>query len=194
MFPPSNKWAIYNVIVYLRMLSIIPLSILAGLVLLGQSPQLYGSLLLGLFVLVMIGDAIDGRLARAANDVTAWGQRMDPLADKLVTSLMLVAMALLNPSVFVVSCITVLLIRDLVVSWRRRRRAMYGQDPLPASQWGKRKTLWQTITITLFLCALITPAGVTGFSIFTLAYHGALIISIVYSLLSARRYIIDDAV
>lgn len=191
LLPSQNTWAIYNVMVYLRFLSA-PFLIWLSVLFVSSHDQTVALILLIVTSVLMGLDYYDGRLARAANDVTEWGQWADPLADKIVTTILLVTMAFSVPNVLVVSSVVVLIFRDSVMTWARRRRRLYGQSPIPASVWGKRKTLWQTIALLLFFIAALTPAGVNTLTVPVIAYTIALVVACAYSLLSMKLYLVTD--
>lgn len=193
VLPSRNRWAIYNVMVYLRFLSA-PFLIWLSALFVSSHDQTLALILLVATSVLMGLDYYDGKLARAADDVTEWGQWADPLADKIVTTILLATIAFSAPNVLIISSVVVLIFRDAVMTWARRRRRLYGQSPLPASVWGKRKTLWQTLAILLFLCAAITPAGVNALTIPVIAYTIALLAACAYSLLSMKLYLVTDQV
>ena len=101
-----------------------------------------------LFVLAFLTDTLDGYLARKHNQVTDFGKIMDPLADKLLVTAALVC---LNVTGVVSPWITVIILaREFIVSGIRISAAAEG-NVIAASIWGKVKTVWQFVALTLAL-------------------------------------------
>jgi CDP-diacylglycerol--glycerol-3-phosphate 3-phosphatidyltransferase len=106
-----------------------------------------------IFVLAFLTDMLDGYLARKNNQVSNFGKIMDPLADKVLVA---AAMVLLTASGVINPWVTVLVLaREFAVSGIRIAAAAEG-NVVAASKWGKIKTIWQFIAITL---ALIINCG-----------------------------------
>lgn len=104
-----------------------------------------------LFVLAFFTDWLDGRLARKHNQVTNFGKIMDPLADKVLVA---AAMVCLNQLQIVSPWITIaILAREFTVSGIRIAAAAEG-NVVAASIWGKLKTTWQFIAVTIALLFL----------------------------------------
>lgn len=103
------------------------------------------------FVAAFFTDWLDGFLARKTNQVTNFGKIMDPLADKVLVA---AAMVCLNFSGIVNPWITIaVLAREFAVSGIRIAAAAEG-NVVAASIWGKAKTMWQFIAITIALIIL----------------------------------------
>lgn len=101
-----------------------------------------------LFVLAFCTDWLDGYLARKNGQVTNFGKIMDPLADKLLVTAALVC---LNVTGEVSAWVTVIITaREFLVSGIRIAAASEG-NVIAASMWGKVKTMWQFIALTLAL-------------------------------------------
>ncbi len=108
----------------------------------------YNILSMLIFVLAFLTDMLDGYLARKNNQVSNFGKIMDPLADKLLVA---AAMVLLTKNGLVNEWITiVVLAREFAVSGIRIAAAAEG-NVVAASSWGKIKTIWQFVAITLAL-------------------------------------------
>lgn len=103
---------------------------------------------LGVFVLAFLTDTLDGYLARKNGQVTNFGKIMDPLADKLLVTAALVCLAtagVVSPWVAVI-----ILAREFIVSGIRIAAAAEG-NVIAASVWGKIKTVWQFVALSLAL-------------------------------------------
>lgn len=100
------------------------------------------------FVLAAITDGLDGYAARARKEVTKFGQLMDPVADKLLVSSAIIALVELGQ---VSAWVAVLILgREFAVSGLRMLVAVEGVI-IPASRWGKLKTVSQVVAIAALL-------------------------------------------
>lgn len=99
------------------------------------------------FVLLMITDRIDGDIARAKGLVTNFGKLADPIADKALTGMAFVGLAIilhdLYPWFWWVTI--VLLVREWGITLMRFVVKKYGV--MPASQGGRIKTTLQAVAI-----------------------------------------------
>lgn len=102
----------------------------------------------GIFVFAAWTDTIDGWVARRLVGITRWGQLADPLADKLliVGSLAILAWRDELPWWAVV----VIAAREVAVTWQRSCLVAVGVT-MPASNFGKLKTVTQVAAVTLYL-------------------------------------------
>ena len=102
----------------------------------------------GLFILAMLTDVFDGRLARRDPDRSPLGNYLDPVADKVL--LMSVFICLAGRGVIPVWMVLLLVGREFVVDGVRSAGAVQGK--LVGSNWmGKTKTLVQTFAISFAL-------------------------------------------
>jgi CDP-diacylglycerol--glycerol-3-phosphate 3-phosphatidyltransferase len=133
------------------------------------------------------GDALDGYLARSRGQVSMLGKFLDPLADKLIVTAVLVFMVGLGrvPAWLVV----VLLARDLAINGLRSVASAQGLV-IAASDGGKIKTALQLVAIMMLLIHFRYPALGVGIP---LDYHKVgltmLYISMAASLLSGAEYL-----
>lgn len=104
-----------------------------------------------LFVLASITDSLDGLLARRHNLVTSLGKLLDPLADKLLSSAVLIA---LIPLGRIPGWLAFLIIgRDIAITGLRSVAASHGII-LNASRMGKNKMISQTIGVSFLLLSI----------------------------------------
>jgi CDP-diacylglycerol--glycerol-3-phosphate 3-phosphatidyltransferase len=133
------------------------------------------------------GDALDGYLARSRGEVSMLGKFLDPLADKLIVTAVLVFMVALGrvPAWVVV----VLIARDLAINGLRSVASAQGLV-IAASDGGKIKTALQLVAIMMLLVHFRYPALGTGIM---LDYHRVglvvLYISTVLSVISGAEYL-----
>ncbi|HXJ21458.1 MAG TPA: CDP-diacylglycerol--glycerol-3-phosphate 3-phosphatidyltransferase [Polyangia bacterium] len=139
-----------------------------------------------LYLAAAAGDALDGYLARSRGEVSTLGKFLDPLADKLLVTAVLVFMVELSrvPAWIVVVTIG----RDLAVSGLRSIAAAQGMV-ISASDSGKIKTALQLVAIMMLLIHFRYPMLGTAK---TVDYHLAglvvLGVSTVVSLFSGAQY------
>lgn len=93
-------------------------------------------------------DRLDGYVARSRNQVTALGQFLDPLADKLLISAALIALVGMNALPAWVAM--VIIAREFAVSALRIVALDQGIS-IPASPLGKAKTISQIVGIIIFM-------------------------------------------
>ena len=106
------------------------------------------------FVIASYTDHLDGKLARKNNQVTDLGKFLDPVADKLLVSTMLIflcsgSFAPYNHEQFVfipVWCVIIMVARDTVVDALRFIAAQKG-TVIAANIFGKLKTVLQMVAI-----------------------------------------------
>ncbi|MGA8987486.1 CDP-diacylglycerol--glycerol-3-phosphate 3-phosphatidyltransferase [Aeromicrobium sp.] len=99
------------------------------------------------FGLLMITDKIDGDLARKHNLVTNFGKLADPIADKALTGMAFVGIAIIHPIFWPVAII--ILVREWGITLMRFVVKKHGV--MPASQGGKLKTTLQAVAIAGYL-------------------------------------------
>ena len=135
------------------------------------------------------GDALDGYLARSRGQVSTLGKFLDPLADKLIVTAVLVFMVSLGrvPAWVVV----VLIARDLAINGLRSVASAQGLV-IAASDGGKIKTALQLVAIMMLLIYFRYPVLGTGINLdYHLAGKWLLYLSMVMSLISAGQYLRD---
>src|SRR5437867_147789 len=115
-----------------------------------------------LYIGAAAGDALDGYLARSRGEVSMLGKFLDPLADKLIVTAVLVFMVALGrvPAWVVV----VLIARDLAINGLRSVASAQGLV-IAASDGGKIKTALQLVAIGMLLIYFRYPALGTGIAI-----------------------------
>lgn len=97
-----------------------------------------------LFAVAGVTDLIDGWLARRENQITSLGKFLDPLADKVLVSAVLIMLVQLG---WVPGWVAVLIIcRDVMVTGLRAVAAEEG-TVIPADKYGKLKTVLQLVAI-----------------------------------------------
>ncbi len=112
-------------------------------------------ILAALFALAAITDWLDGYLARAWNQSSAFGRFLDPVADKLMVAAALVVLVQWQPNGYMAFAAIVIISREITVSALREWMAEVGNRASVAVSWvGKLKTTFQLISITVLLLNL----------------------------------------
>ena len=94
-------------------------------------------------------DAIDGKLARKNGQITNCGKRLDPIADKVLTTSAL--LAFLQMGLCNIWIVMIVLTREFTIA-SIRMIAAAGGVVIPANFWGKLKTVSQMVfTIVIML-------------------------------------------
>lgn len=102
-----------------------------------------------IFVFAAATDTIDGWVARRWYGVTRWGQFADPIADKLLVIGTLAALAWLAELPW--WAVIVIAVREIAVTILRLRLIDQIDVVMPASYWGKSKTLSQLVAVAAYL-------------------------------------------
>ena len=166
-----------NVLTYLRMAAIPVIVVL----LIPPSTRLALNFAFMFYCLASITDYLDGILARRWNTVTSIGKLLDPLADKLLTTAVLI---MLIPYGKVSAWLVFLIVgREIVITGLRSIAVAHGLI-IHASRMGKNKMISQTLAL-VFLLPMVpkldTPLNLIGTAF--------LWISLLLSYISALDYI-----
>lgn len=114
-----------------------------------------------IFVIAAFTDYYDGRLARVRGEKTTFGVVADPIADKFLTGVGLIAVSWLQPAIVPWWMTWTILAREVIVT-ALRFHALTSGRVLAADRWGKWKTGLQMTVI---------PYGLVFATIFT-GEHG----------------------
>lgn len=143
---PSN----YNIANALTVLRIVGVP-LFGWLLLTQDGQSIGFRIASwaAFGLLMVTDKVDGDLARKHNMVTNFGKLADPIADKALTGMAFVGLAIIFDHWLFWTITIIVLVREWGITAMRFVVKKYGV--MPAGQGGKIKTTLQAFAIAGYL-------------------------------------------
>ena len=100
------------------------------------------------FAVASFTDALDGWIARRQKKVSTFGKLMDPLADKLLVTAALVSLVSLQRLSAWVAM--VIIAREFAVTGLRQLAMEHG-EVIPASIWGKVKTVAQVAMVLLLI-------------------------------------------
>ena len=104
------------------------------------------------FILAAFTDWLDGWLARRLEQTSAFGAFLDPVADKLMVAIALVALVAVNPSPFFALPAAVIIGREIAVSALREWMAELGKRAnVAVNVIGKFKTAAQMIAIIMLV-------------------------------------------
>ena len=150
----NNLWTPANVVTMIRVL-LLPLWLLLAETFASVAGSFsFGAMVVALlYVVISLTDKIDGYLARSRNEVTAFGQFLDPIADKLAV---IVALCfLLEVGEVSAWVILVVVSREFLVSGLRMVVATKGVV-VPASNLGK----WKTAVTMVAICGKLALRAV----------------------------------
>ncbi|MFH1047659.1 MAG: CDP-alcohol phosphatidyltransferase family protein [Patescibacteria group bacterium] len=103
-----------------------------------------------LFMFAALTDSFDGSLARVRKQITEWGIKYDPLADKLLIGSVLFVIVLQHINYYLGIALLVTEAVMIIGAWWRQRRGKVE----PANFWGKLKMVTEVVGISLLLLAL----------------------------------------
>lgn len=110
------------------------------------------------FIVALLTDLADGKIARKYNLITNFGKLWDPIADKAITGMAFVGLSIIGELWWWVTII--ILIREWGITILRFLIVKYGV--MAADKLGKMKTLSQTIALVGLLAPFmmyVAPAG-----------------------------------
>ena len=140
-------WSIPNLLTFSR---IVMIPVFVGLFYLPGSWS--NHLAAVVFLAAALTDWLDGYLARRMGLVSALGEFLDPVADKLMVATALVLLVAADPSVWIAISATVIIGREITISALREWMAELGARAKVAVSWvGKIKTVMQMTSILLMI-------------------------------------------
>jgi CDP-diacylglycerol---glycerol-3-phosphate 3-phosphatidyltransferase len=166
--PEPHWFNVPNLLTFLRAL-LVPV-ILWLLTLDGDAARWWA---FGIFVFAAATDSIDGWVARRWHGVTRWGQLADPIADKLLIVGSLVSLALVGELPW--WAVVVIIARELAVTVLRVQLVSRLDLVMPASSWGKAKTVTQILAVGAYLLPLelgMLPALLLGAAVVLTVWSG----------------------
>ncbi|ORU91765.1 MAG: CDP-diacylglycerol--glycerol-3-phosphate 3-phosphatidyltransferase [Cycloclasticus sp. symbiont of Poecilosclerida sp. N] len=105
-----------------------------------------------IFITASLTDWFDGFLARKMNLQTAFGEFLDPVADKLMVVIILVLIVQADPAVYIALPAAIIIGREVSVTSLREWMAELGQRSIIKVSWvGKCKTGFQMLALVCLL-------------------------------------------
>ena len=150
---PSN-WNLPNALTALRMVAV---PVFAWVLLAYPDSVSMRWVSTAIFVLAIATDAVDGKIARARNQVTDFGKLWDPIADKALTGMAFIGLSILGELPWWMTIL--ILVREWGITVLRWAIIKYGV--MAANRGGKLKTVTQSIALIMFLPGLV-HADVVG--------------------------------
>ncbi len=167
---PVSNWNIANIVTFLRVAAT-PLFFVFMLFDLSGTGRWWAA---GIFVVIIVSDAVDGALARGLNLSTPLGVLLDPIADKLVISAALIALSIHDELPWWVT--VVILVRELGITVYRM---IIVSKEIHAASWaGKLKTATQSVAITLAIAPFSEYVGDVAYGINSVVMTAAVILTI----------------
>ncbi len=143
------SWNLPNLLTWLR-IALIPV---LGLIFLLPYPW-SNATAAALFAFAGLTDWLDGYLARRWGQTSAFGAFLDPVADKLIVAVALIAILVATPAAAVGVPVAIIIGREIAVSALREWMAELGKRASVAvGRIGKFKTAAQMVSIVLLLYA-----------------------------------------
>ena len=163
----SKVFNIANLLSVLRIFASIPLIIFLNN--LNQSPYLYYSILVILFII--ISDILDGYLARKNNNVTNFGKIIDPVADKVCLIAVLIYLITIYQTPFFIFFI-LLSIRDIGLLAFSVYFLMYTDYVPQANKYGKLFIFTTSLMLIFFIYSIHDIVSIILYvlSLFLLVY------------------------
>lgn len=151
---PSN-WNVPNALTTLRIV-MVPFygwALLAE----GGDSILWRCVAWGIFVVAMATDKIDGDIARKHNLVTDFGKIADPIADKAITGMAFVGIAIITDTWWMWAIAIIVLVREWAVTLLRL--SVLKSVVIAAAQSGKWKTAVQALALGFLTLPLLEVDG-----------------------------------
>lgn len=118
-----------------------------------------------IFTLAAITDWLDGYIARRMNQTSAFGAFLDPVADKLMVTTVLVIIVQYDPRIIICVTAAIIIGRELTVSALREWMSEIGRrHHVAVSGFGKLKTILQMVG----LGAMLWSRDVAGVPVYEL--------------------------
>jgi cardiolipin synthase (CMP-forming) len=148
----GRNWSLPNILTYARVAAV---PLVAGFLFWPREPWARWTALV-IFIAAGISDFFDGYLARAWSQQSSLGRMLDPIADKLLVSAVILALAA-NQTISGATlwAAIVILCREILVSGLREYLAEL-RVPLPVTAVAKWKTALQFIALGFLI---VGPAG-----------------------------------
>lgn len=147
-----------------NILTLIRIAAIPVIVVCFYSPHPYARPVAGIvFGIAAITDLIDGYVARRFQQVSRFGEFLDPVADKLIVTIVLVLLVQQDPDWYVDMIAIIIVGREITISALREWMAIIGERANVAVSWGgKIKTTLQMFGIAF----MVYEQPILGFDIY----------------------------
>ena len=113
------------------------------------------------YCLAAITDWYDGWVARRWGYITRWGKFLDPLADKILTSVAFISFVFIGYAA--PWMVWIIVVRDLLITLLRSY-SEYKNKPVVTIRFARTKTFFQLVVIYLFLVAYVVRSTASLYS------------------------------
>lgn len=164
------------------------LALVAAILFLLSGPRLLPVLIC---VFASLLDLVDGWLARRRGEVTRLGEHLDPLADKILITVVFLALAWFLRDGWIALLVALLLAREWGITWLRQLVQQRRGFTLPADRLGKWKMLSESLSgnVFLFWLSRLPPGQAPGRAFMTILV-AALAVTLLLSYAGAARMLI----
>ena len=146
--------------------------------------EFYNWISLAIFIFAGITDYLDGYIARKTNTESSLGALLDLLADKLLVCIVLLWLAFLSNSLYLIFPTIIIISRELAVSSLRRFIVeKVGKNPIKVTYIAKSKTTMQFVAISFLI---LSPHMGLVFNNITILL---VVLSALISLYSLKNYL-----
>ena len=183
---PSNL-NIANVLTVIRILGV---PLFGGLLLIdGGQDEWLRVWSWGAFVLLMATDKIDGDLARKHGLITDFGKIADPIADKALTGMAFVGLAIIFDHWLFWTVTILMLVREWGITVMRFFMVRRGVV-MPASRGGKLKTVLQAFAIAGYLLPFELWDNLVS-DLLRWVTHGVMAATVIVTVVTGVQYVVE---
>ncbi len=179
----TSNWNVPNALTVLR---IVLVPVFAWLLLANLASPSMRWIADGVFILAILTDMADGKIARRYNLITNFGKLWDPIADKALTGMGFIGLSILGELPWWIT--VMILLREWGITLMRVWILQYG-TVMAANMGGKLKTVTQAVALAMFIPGLgFLPAwwGWIAWAIMILAFALTVYTGIDYLLAAGR--------
>ena len=145
---PARQVSIWNVPNLLSALRIAAVPVFGWMLLAHPHEQDWRYWTTGVFILAILTDAADGRIARKYNLITDFGKLFDSIADKALTGMAFIGLSIVGELQWWVTII--ILLREWGITIMRQFLLKY-DFVMAANKGGKLKTVTQSLALIVYL-------------------------------------------
>lgn len=145
---PARRVSIWNVPNLLSALRVAAVPVFGWMLLAHPHEQDWRYWTTGVFILAILTDAADGRIARRYNLITDFGKLFDSIADKALTGMAFIGLSIIGELQWWVTII--ILVREWGITIMRQFLLKY-DFVMAANKGGKLKTVTQSLALIVYL-------------------------------------------
>ncbi|WP_370590164.1 CDP-diacylglycerol--glycerol-3-phosphate 3-phosphatidyltransferase [Tessaracoccus sp. SD287] len=183
---PARRVSIWNVPNLLSALRVAAVPVFGWMLLAHPHEQDWRYWTTGVFILAILTDAADGRIARKYNLITDFGKLFDSIADKALTGMAFIGLSIIGELQWWVTII--ILVREWGITIMRQFLLKY-DFVMAANKGGKLKTVTQSLALIVYLTWLPQQPPVVawlGWTLMAVAFILTVVTGIDYVRQAAR--------